>query len=1251
MDELLDFAKPFDYALFTRIVDSYTQNANMELKQSASNVLMRFHEDPRSHNYAFDILSVERSAQQPYTRYIGLLLLESLVRRNWYLLSLAKQVELYQYVLAEGRHCLLYDDVVRAKYIAIYVLICLLTYPEKYSAFLRETCVADMVRTAEPLRVLNNLAIVENFLDDFALKGGTVLVCQHREAIRVQLGGEAPLILGFAVEALGHGLATANGYMIAGALRLLTVAMQFVCRHLNGSAVFPFVDRIHGGVSTVFAAFFGRDGAPPALGPGTVSAAHEQEILCSAFRVVGLLFEALKFDSSSHRSFIVDLFDYLVDTVEAHVCTVSRAVVGGPAPPAPAAAAAAAGRPGGGFWPPVATAVFRLQPRRPAYQALATTGVSFALQRALLHGLVFAETSAVDALPRETPLPIALSLLRPGGAGAGARTGAGAGGAAQRDNPCLRKIRRIHAAVGLLVAALQHSHLEQANIDLVLVAFFATLANQLQMLNPGRPSLKRIDLYRDFFAPLSLFLCQTLPRPSSVLVDCDDYGNVVTTRMEDSEQAHVFEQTIACIGNVTRLLGDAAFCAEATAALAGGFSIGLVNALAWCLRGVAAGLARPKQDALIVGTISRLVQLCASVGTLQEKAVCTSGVMFICSQMPDFMRTNERLLNTVLLKLLDFACFEVEGIRAMAVDCVHDLLRRLCVPGAAARPVSDALRVFRAEGRGRGRGGAGSAGGASVGDTGAGCVGAADAPRGLGGVETSETLLRRFLGELERGDPYGLRAGAAGAGATAETGASASSSAGAKPPAVPPYFASSEYLALLLRLPDVAGHLREHEIIRLYEAVVLPIRANDAFLARIYDPLLGLFQASWDAGLGLAGDAAADTETLRRLDTQPADGGSGGGSSSGGGGVPATSALCGRLRTLTTVCTVLTGAASGCRNQVVSTYVSGILGPLGSLYEALQGLAVLLASGAHKPFGPASLTAVFSLRRAISNLLREAVLAARPDVLRAYLEQGTLVRVFQQYVKSFDTYAGLAKDRAFVDAAVLEAVVDHRVLALGHALFAQASAAFAPTDCGLGEVLFIGVLRPTFAFLTAVSSYAANLELSADFFRFTLALSHYVLSDTGVQLNPFIAACPPDVLWNYLQPALGALDAICTLQAFGGLYGAALSSVKALLLLLGTDALRPQARAHPAVFEALLRHTVGLLHMSEQRTDHVILLDLAALVTRETGADALQALLRRLLPSISQESMEYFTSGLASWSLDTAVDLIVVLRLVGFFLK
>lgn len=639
MEALLDFSQPFNYQLFVQVVEAYQQTGDYTLKQKAADVLRQFQDSPQSSQLCMNILSQDCSTQTPMVRFFGFSLLETFIKRNWYIISADQQQELCNYIMSFAARTLSVDDVVRRKYLTIFTLIALYTYPSSYNSFLNDVL---SMRTT-PLDRINSVTILTSFLEDFKVRDE--LLSGQKQAIQKQLSSEITSIMMYFLDLMRDTCAQQNMYLLCLLLKLLIAVVSFCDNPIKVDQLLPFTDSLLEYCHQI------------------LSFGHLEAYILS-LQALGHIYIALK---SQPDALILKLstFFYTIWSVisQTYTAKVEACTTVGTSHTPPGVDP--------GLFPMSYSIVVVSSPMTgsqglSAQQSVLTGealfALSFFLRSVFTTCLDQVEKIADNSIPPDS-IDINICLRQV----ASKRLGS--------EKLLELALFKYRSSLQLLLAIIVYQKSNYDVIDTQLIDFFSWLAKKSQSCNTLNPAFKRIELYTDLFTAIQRFTILNMPPPIEVLVYVDEYGNVMKRELEDSEKLNMFSIMSKAIEATTRAIKTSNAIKDLLSDLSKQFSISIVNSVAWSLPAIARSI--KSSDALIITTINHLVDLSSILVSMEHKIGIASGIVYICSQMPLFVDTKESIFLVILNKMLFFTTFPNEHLQEMSVRCFALLINNI----------------------------------------------------------------------------------------------------------------------------------------------------------------------------------------------------------------------------------------------------------------------------------------------------------------------------------------------------------------------------------------------------------------------------------------------------------------------------------------------------------------------------------------------------------------------------------------------
>lgn len=637
MEALLDFSQPFNYPLFAQVVEAYQQTKDYSLKQQAADVLRQFQDSPQSSQLCMNILSQEHSTQTPMVRFFGFSLLETFIRRNWYIIPTEQQQELCSYIMSFASQTLSVDDVVRRKYLTIFTLIALHTYPSSYSTFLSD--VLSMRST--PLDRINSVTILTSFFEDFRVRDE--LLSGQKQAIHKQLSSEISKILSYLLDLLRDACAQKDMFLLCLLMKLLIAVVSFCDNPIKVDQLLPFIDSLLEYCLQILS--FGS-----------------QEAYFLSLQALGHMYATLRSQP-----------DTLVLKLSMFFYTVWDVISQSYKPKVEACTAGSSHTPPGvdpGL-SPVSYSIVLSPPihashgnidQQPTLTGEALFSLSFFLRNVVNSCLDQVEKLASNSIPPDS-IDVNICLRQVASKRIGSEK--------LLDLPLFK----YRSALQLLMAILVFQKTHFDIVDTQLIEFFSSLAKKAQSCNTSNPAFKRMELYIDIFTAVQRFVIVNMPPPIEVLVYVDEYGNVLKRELEDSEKLNMFSIMSKAIEATTRAIKTSVAIKDLLSDLSKQFSVPAVNSIAWSLPSVARSIKSP--DTLIISTINHLVDFSSILVSMEHKICIASGIVYICSQMPLFVDTKESIFLVILNKMLYFTGFPNEHLQEMSVRCFALLINNV----------------------------------------------------------------------------------------------------------------------------------------------------------------------------------------------------------------------------------------------------------------------------------------------------------------------------------------------------------------------------------------------------------------------------------------------------------------------------------------------------------------------------------------------------------------------------------------------
>lgn len=647
MEALLDFSQPFNYQLFVQVVEAYQQTGDYSLKQRAADVLRQFQDSPQSSQLCMNILSQDSSTQTPMVRFFGFSLLETFIKRNWYVIPAEQQQELCTYIMGFAARTLSVDDVVRRKYLTIFTLIALYTYPTSYGTFLND--VLSMRST--PLDRINSVTILTSFLEDFKVRDE--LLSGQRQAIQKQLSSQIANIMVYVVDLMRDACTQRDMFLLCLLLKLLIAVVSFCDNTVKIDQLLPFTDSLLEYCHQILS--FGH-----------------QEAYFLSLHALGHLYTALKSQSDALilklSTFFYTIWDIIsmIYKVKVEACTttgtshtppgvdpglspLSYSIVVSPSMSGSQCTQSTPGTPG-------------FPNQQSALTGESLFALSFFLRSVFNSCLDQVEKIASNSIPPDS-IDVNICLRQV----ASRRLGS--------EKLLELPLFKYRSSLQLLVAILVFQKINFDVIDTQLIKFFSLLAKKSQSCNTLNPTFKRIELYTDIFTAVQRFTILNMPPPIEVLVYVDEYGNVMKKELEDSEKLNMFSIMSKAVEATTRAIKTSSAIKDLLSDLSKQFSVSAVNSVAWSLPAIARSI--KSSDALIITTINHLVDLSSILVSMEHRICIASGIVYICSQMPLFVDTKESIFLVILDKMLFFTTFPNEHLQEMSVRCFALLINNV----------------------------------------------------------------------------------------------------------------------------------------------------------------------------------------------------------------------------------------------------------------------------------------------------------------------------------------------------------------------------------------------------------------------------------------------------------------------------------------------------------------------------------------------------------------------------------------------
>lgn len=637
MEALLDFSQPFNYSLFVQVVEAYQQTVDYSLKQRAADVLRQFQDSPQSSQLCMNILSQDRSTQTPMVRFFGFSLLETFIRRSWYVIPTEQQQELCSYIMSFAAQTLGVDDVVRRKYLTIFTLIALYTYPSSYSTFLSD--VLSMRST--PLDRINSVTILTSFFEDFRVRDE--LLSGQKQAIQRQLSSEISNILLYLMDLLRDACAQRDIFLLSLLLKLLVAVVSFCDNTIKIDQLLPFIDSLLEYCHQILS--FGN-----------------QEIYHLSLQALGHIYATLKSQPDALMLKLSTFFYSTWDVVSQSYKTKVEACATGSSHAPPGVDPGLSPLSYNIITLPPANTAHACSGQQPVLTGEALFSLSFFLRSVFISCLDQVEKIASSSIPPDS-IDVTICLRQV----ASKRIGS--------EKLLELALLKYRSALQLLVAILVFQKVSFDVVDIQLIEFFSFLAKKAQSCNTSNPAFKRMELYTDIFTAVQRFTIGNIPPPIEVLVYVDEYGNLMKRELEDSEKLNTFAVMSKTIEATTRAIKTSVAIKDLLSDLSKQFSVPAVNSIAWSLPAVARSI--KSSDSLIITTINHLVDLSSILVSIEHKICIASGIVYICSQMPLFVDTKESIFLVILNKMLFFTSFPNEHLQEMSVRCFALLMNNI----------------------------------------------------------------------------------------------------------------------------------------------------------------------------------------------------------------------------------------------------------------------------------------------------------------------------------------------------------------------------------------------------------------------------------------------------------------------------------------------------------------------------------------------------------------------------------------------
>ncbi|TNJ28801.1 Importin-like protein [Giardia muris] len=650
MESLLDFDAPFQYEAFAYTVQAYTQNGDLALKQRAADILQRFQDDPRSGQYSITILNAPRTPDDTMVRFFGLGLLDSFIRRNWYLIPFAQQRSFYDYVMQNAQQFLQTGDVVQRRFVGLLVTLACYTYPSLYSSFITDMAAmmsvqADGIVGTDAQR--SAILILTNFFMDYRLR--TDLLHAQRQAIASQLVTDIKVVVSVLANLSHAAYKSSNDAMLKLLLELLTATLE-AC---HTARVTEDLQQHYDSLSQFALAMLERNEELFTLGLQALSGLYK----ALAYSKVGLIPQMTglfyRVVEAIRRRITVCISDPLGPFITTALSRDIQIDSGSVHIPATYPAANYKVRMGYGVCAHgnltlskmVCTALFQF------------------VHQAFVRIFSELEGAALASVPDLYPT-VQLSLKA-------------VDDDAAKPSPHMQTLPLTHfrfvmrLILGLMMLERElYGSLNTTGIDI-----FTQVSRQSRPPSIQKPESRNRELHADILGAFVRFCLYNIPPPLEVLVYIDDYGNVQRKELDDGETRALFQAVETALESATRMLRDFSALNEATQLLTANFNSSYVNAIAWSLPAISRGLL--KSDAVIAEQLNKLFVLSQNLVRQEDRICVGGGIVYMCSQLHGFFKANHQLLATASRKMLDFVQVQNEGLVEMCIRCFAHLMEHV----------------------------------------------------------------------------------------------------------------------------------------------------------------------------------------------------------------------------------------------------------------------------------------------------------------------------------------------------------------------------------------------------------------------------------------------------------------------------------------------------------------------------------------------------------------------------------------------